>query len=542
MGVIADKIRRAIFGGEVRDSIADGIEVVEQLREDYDNQVINAGNSNAEIVDARGNYVKLKERLDKEHGEVISQLDNIEMNKAGIDYVNEKTQGVSLAYKESYETLEALQLAYPSGDSYNHVVLSDGNIYTWVKNIWKNTNIQGNGTGISNNSINDNHLGSTIKSVVSVNKLIDYFLSSNRLSINGALNLKTEIVNGNLTVTKTNDKTFGFLGFSLKNNLIFDVTNNTTWYMFSENNLKCRCIGLQGVDIGKIIEIDMNTQTTSYIKTLETSESVSVGDTLAIDFKINTDIYLIKNNEKVLLFKIDDECNRCGFVVGGLVGLIIANAFDGKIEKFLKLKSILGSNNYWYDKLWLTFGDSITYLNKYQPIICKNKGIKYIDRAWNGGRTIELLKMLRETIQDTCDLLSVLIGTNDFMMHMPIGTPNDTTEGTFYGNLDVFCREAIEKFPHATIFFMTPLQRWGYTFEDKETTMTNDEGIHLSQYADAVIEVANRYGFPVLDLYRNSQFNRYNIMTYTYDGLHPNDSPGYTKLAKLIGNFIETLG
>lgn len=75
MGVIADKIRRAIFGGEVRDSIADGIEVVEQLREDYDNQVINAGNSNAEIVDARGNYVKLKERLDKEHGEVISQLD-----------------------------------------------------------------------------------------------------------------------------------------------------------------------------------------------------------------------------------------------------------------------------------------------------------------------------------------------------------------------------------------------------------------------------------------------------------------------------------
>lgn len=81
MGVIADKIRRAIFGGEVRDSIADGIEVVEQLREDYDNQVINAGNSNAEIVDARGNYAKLKERLDKEHGEVISQLDTIEFKK-----------------------------------------------------------------------------------------------------------------------------------------------------------------------------------------------------------------------------------------------------------------------------------------------------------------------------------------------------------------------------------------------------------------------------------------------------------------------------
>ena len=65
MGVIADKIRKAIFGSEVRDSIADGIEVVEQLREDYDNQVINAGNSNAEIVDARGGHIKLKDRLDQ---------------------------------------------------------------------------------------------------------------------------------------------------------------------------------------------------------------------------------------------------------------------------------------------------------------------------------------------------------------------------------------------------------------------------------------------------------------------------------------------
>lgn len=93
MGVIADKIRRTIFGGEVRDSIADGIEVVEQLREDYDNQVINAGNSNAEIVDARGNYVKLKERLDKEHGEVISQLDK----KASKDEVRYNSTLITMA-------------------------------------------------------------------------------------------------------------------------------------------------------------------------------------------------------------------------------------------------------------------------------------------------------------------------------------------------------------------------------------------------------------------------------------------------------------
>ena len=83
MGVIADKIRRAIFGGEVRDSIADGIEVVEQLREDYDNQVINAGNSNAEIVDARGGQTKLKDRLDN----FDEQLDN-KANKEDVDEIS----------------------------------------------------------------------------------------------------------------------------------------------------------------------------------------------------------------------------------------------------------------------------------------------------------------------------------------------------------------------------------------------------------------------------------------------------------------------
>ena len=89
MGVIADKIRRAILGGEVRDAIADGIEVVEQLREDYDRQVINAGNSNAEIVDARGGEAKLKDRLDN--------FDSHLEQKTNYEYVNNQ---ISIAQLE----------------------------------------------------------------------------------------------------------------------------------------------------------------------------------------------------------------------------------------------------------------------------------------------------------------------------------------------------------------------------------------------------------------------------------------------------------
>lgn len=64
MGAISDRIRTAILGKDVRNYIADGIEAVESLRFDYDAQVVNAGNSNAEIVDARGGKVNLKARLD----------------------------------------------------------------------------------------------------------------------------------------------------------------------------------------------------------------------------------------------------------------------------------------------------------------------------------------------------------------------------------------------------------------------------------------------------------------------------------------------
>lgn len=78
--------------------------------------------------------------------------------KANVSYVNQQVQASNLAYKESYATLSALQAAYPTGNQYNHVVLADGMIYTWSNNTWVNTQIQGNGTGIANNTISKEKL------------------------------------------------------------------------------------------------------------------------------------------------------------------------------------------------------------------------------------------------------------------------------------------------------------------------------------------------------------------------------------------------
>lgn len=87
-----NNIKNALFGQEVRGSIHDGIDAINKevesttdrqvdLENTFDQLVINAGNSNAEIVDARvksdgTSYSKLGDRLDS----VDSQLEHIENN------------------------------------------------------------------------------------------------------------------------------------------------------------------------------------------------------------------------------------------------------------------------------------------------------------------------------------------------------------------------------------------------------------------------------------------------------------------------------
>ena len=98
-----NNIKGALYGKDVRGSIHDGMDAINKeventtsrqvdLENTFDQLVINAGNSNAEIVDARvksdgTSYSKLGDRLN----EVDSQLDH---NKNNIDIL--KTQYVNV--------------------------------------------------------------------------------------------------------------------------------------------------------------------------------------------------------------------------------------------------------------------------------------------------------------------------------------------------------------------------------------------------------------------------------------------------------------
>ena len=80
-----DKIKNAVFGKDVRQSIHDGLHEInqetestskkqEKLERTFDDLIINAGNSNAEVAAARNGFETLGKRLDG----VDSQLDTIE--------------------------------------------------------------------------------------------------------------------------------------------------------------------------------------------------------------------------------------------------------------------------------------------------------------------------------------------------------------------------------------------------------------------------------------------------------------------------------
>ncbi len=155
-----------------------------------------------------------------------SEVQSLVTNKADISYVDTKVQAANTAYKESYATLAALQAAYPTGDTFNHVVMADGMIYTWTKSAWTNTQIQANGTGIANKTITPEKLtflpvegiksenlfttemepGSISWGGVNENQYSDIMRSKGFIPVVGGRNIAWKLFNG-----KSNDVQYFYL-------------------------------------------------------------------------------------------------------------------------------------------------------------------------------------------------------------------------------------------------------------------------------------------------------------------------------------------
>lgn len=145
-------------------------------------------------------------------------------------------------------------------------------------------------------------------------------------------------------------------------------------------------------------------------------------------------------------------------------------------------------------------------------------------------------------MEDGADIVVVFGGINDFSHgDAPLGSMNDKTNDSFFGALNVLLTTLINKYPDATIVFMTPL----HTFS--EYIQFNCFNVRaagtLRDYVDAIIEACGFYSVPVLDLYRTSGIQPcVDIICEKYlpDGIHPNDA-GNLRIAKRLEGFLKSL-
>lgn len=207
-------------------------------------------------------------------------------------------------------------------------------------------------------------------------------------------------------------------------------------------------------------------------------------------------------------------------------------------------------------KVWNVLGDSITaeraaiptkyynYISTRQGgVTVNNYGIGSTCICASGGDTCDPTQAFcvrYSQMAASADIITVLGGVNDFgrAAPSPLGTYGDTVTTTFYGALDVLCQGLIDRYPNATIMFMTPMDAVYDGWASRITDGKNALGLAITDYADAIKKVCRKYAIPVLDLGGEVGFTPYNATqksTYYVDGLHPNVT-GHLKMSYPIEN------
>ncbi len=147
---------------------------------------------------------------------------------------------------------------------------------------------------------------------------------------------------------------------------------------------------------------------------------------------------------------------------------------------------------------------------------------------------LDFCKRFRE-MDDDADVVVVFGGTNDFGHgDAPLGNFEDRTPDTFYGACHYLFSGLRQKYPHAEIVIMTPLHRT----EEDLTTLEYAKGETLTTVRKAILEVAEYYGLPIVDLWATSGIQprlESSRTAHCPDGLHPNDAGHKIIASRLLG-------
>lgn len=596
MGVIADKIRRAIFGGEVRDSIADGIEVVEQLREDYDNQVINAGNSNAEIVDARGGQTKLKDRLDNFDEQLDTKASKNEifsMDNMGQD-IKEAMSGGSVAVvgrntilsenivnnQVTYSKLDTLIQSVFTEDFTNIILTTIPNNY-WEYETGELTGNAGGIYAVNEITVNANetykisgyasYRANLYLILNSRNEIIEKFPNTNTspvyyddIKITIPKDGVKLLLNGNTSRPTTLQKVTGInvnndrINYSL-NWLTKDMLEDKISNLFKPNEfIELKVNWITGSYYRKGNGIVVEDENASRVKI-----QVSPGENYRISgfsyWESNLCYITNKNNEIIQTFPDTNETTKYYENVDITIpnnGVYLLVNKRNNLEKETRINKSQGyfiKNN--INKKWVAFGDSLTDKAtlgsnyNYTNFVSNNLGLELINLGKGGtgylngnGGTQQFYNRTSSIPLDT-DILTVFGSFNDmFVSNLNIGSITDTDTNSLYGAINTFLKNCWVINPSMIIGIISPTPWENYWRGSSDTLKANK----CVEYVNVLKNVAEYYSLPYLDLFNTSNLRPWdaNIKQLYYnnaDGVHPN-SLGHKKyIAPKIENFIKSM-
>lgn len=213
------------------------------------------------------------------------------------------------------------------------------------------------------------------------------------------------------------------------------------------------------------------------------------------------------------------------------------------------IANLLGDGRF-YGKKMSCFGDSYTSQEGWQPKTKEVLGLaSYANVAIYGGVLTTGYGGIQNVDLDS-NILTIFYGTNDYSNNMPLGDIDSdaVSPTTFYGALKYVFEWVSTNLPTCLIVPITHTQRWN-SAKDLEFIANNgygtggqpknDLGFSLLDYANAIIDVANRYGYKVLDFNRWGQVNKNNEGSfYGNDHLHPS-ATSYILIGNKIAKFIQ---
>ena len=251
----------------------------------------------------------------------------------------------------------------------------------------------------------------------------------------------------------------------------------------------------------------------------------------------------------------------------------VKQIYHSMLINLAEIKGKLGNNK---AKKWISYGDSITAANGWQPAVAAKLGLIHIKRGIGGttiaergsiawidaeGRyrarppatqpagTTQILssmcnsQRINAMIPLDTQVLTIMGGTNDYGVSIPLGTRLPTNESptldesTFIGGLCSMIEKIQTRVPNCRIILMTPIPRYhNGRYESK-----NKAGLLTSDYAKVVKDVAAFYALPCIDLNSKVGWNKINGASYLKDGIHPNTTIGYPRISEVVIGELKAL-